>query len=97
MVPLLPQVPLPPIAGVDFKRVRSMRPTEKLGKPVSSIRNNDQMYMIWHEAVRPNLDFELPLGCSHYFDVRFVVLIAKECFLSSRATLGHVVWVSGHD
>lgn len=97
MEPLLPQVPLPPTARIDLNCVRSMRPTEQLREAVSLIWDNYQMHVIRHEAVRPNLHFEFSLGRSHDIDVRLVIIFAKECFLFARASLGHVVRISGHD
>lgn len=59
---------------------------------VLRLRNCNQMDVIGHQAVRPNLDpaFSAPVG--HQLHVRRVVRVVEERLLPTISTLGYVMW-----
>ena len=66
-------------------------------RPSSDLRNRDQVNVIGHKAIRPNLDptFLAPVG--HQFHISRIVFIAKKRLLPTISTLGHMMRQTRND
>ena len=64
---------------------------------VSRLRNGDQMNVIGHQTICPDLDFlgAAPLG--HQLEVTLVIFVTKESPLSTVSPLGDVVWYTRYN
>ena len=87
----LPQIALPLLAEIDAPRVASMRLADGPPQAILGFRRRNQMDVIGHQAIAPNLDPFLTAPLGHQFDVGRVVLVVEKGLLSTVATLGDVV------
>ena len=103
--PPLPEMPAPSLAEVDHTRVTAMHLADRASQSVGRVRNCDEMDMIGHQAVRPDLDLVGAAPLPHELQVDPVIFIAKERLLPAVSPLGDVVrqarcdhsCQSGHD
>jgi hypothetical protein len=67
------------------------------GQPLLRLRHRDQMDVIGHQAVAPNLDapFAAPLG--YQLQLRGIVFVAEKRLLSAISPLRYVVRQARHD
>ena len=93
----LPEVATPAFADIDAPGLAAMGLTEGAAETVCRFGHSNQMAVLGHKAVAPNLDRagSTPLG--HEFEVSDIVLLAKESLLSTITALGHVVGHSRDD
>lgn len=89
--PALPKMPPPPFTEVDPPRVPAVRLADRQAKGVLRPRHGDQMHVVGHQAIRPNLDAPLAAPLAHQFQVGRVIVVAEERLLPPVATLGNVV------
>jgi len=92
----LPKMTLPTVLLVDLQRIARMRFAQKPRKRVSAARNQNQMHVIRHQAVRQYVYF----GCGQLLrkqvKIGFVVGITEEYRLSPIASLRDMMRVVGH-
>jgi len=89
--PPLPQMASPPLAEVDHPGVTPMGLTDRPAQPVGRVRNSDQMNVVGHQRIRPNLNVMGAARLTHQFQVELVILVTKESRLATVAPLGDVV------
>ena len=63
---------------------------DRLFQSVGRLRNRDQMDVIGHQAVRPDLDLVSAAPLCHQFQVALVIFITKERLLSAVSPLSDV-------
>jgi len=87
----LPQIASPFVAEIDPPRVTSMGLTDRPPQGLLARRNRDQMRMVGHQAVGPDIDplVSTPLG--HELHVSRVISVVEECLLPAVAPPGHVM------
>jgi hypothetical protein len=88
----LPQMPPPALAEIDHPRVATVGLADGPAQGVSCRRDNDQMNMIRHEAVRPDADLVLAAPLDKQVKVRAVVILAEERRLPPIAPLRDMMW-----
>jgi hypothetical protein len=76
-------MPAPALAAVDHASVTAVDLSDRPSESISRLRHRDQMDMIWHQAIRPDLDPVSAAPLSHQFQVALVILIAKIILLSA--------------
>ena len=74
-----------------------MRFADGTPQAVHGLRHRNQMDVIWHQAIAPNLDpfFAAPLG--HQLQIRRVVAVVEKRLLSAIAALGNVMGQTGNN
>jgi len=89
--PPLPQMAAPLLPEIDSPRVTSMRLADGPSQAVIRFRRRDQMDVVGHQAVAPDLDRCLAAPLGHQFNVCRVVAIVEECLPATVASLSNVV------
>ena len=89
--PPLPQMAAPLLPEIDSPRVTSMRLADGPSQAVIRFRRRDQMDVVGHQAVTPDLDRCLAAPLGHQFNVCRVVAIVEECLPATVASLRNVV------
>jgi hypothetical protein len=92
----LEQMTGPASASVDKVCVSPVGFTDSAAKVVSALRLEDQMDVIGHQAVCPDLDARLQRLLQQEIEIDFVVAILKEDGLASVAALRDMVRKSRH-
>jgi len=87
----LPKVSTPPFPEIDPPCVSTMGFTNCSRQPFFGFRNGNEMNMVRHKAISPdlNLIFAAPLG--HQGQIGFIVIVVKKGLLSTVASLRDVV------
>ena len=88
---LLPKVPSPAFPEIDHARVATMRLAQRVTQTELIGRDQDQVYMIRHEAVDQNLRATRATGHREQSPILGVVLVAKKGLLASITALGHMM------
>lgn len=93
----LPQVPAPLLAEVDASRVASMGLANGPAQSILRGRNGDEVDVIGHEAVGPDLNpaFAAPLG--HQLQIGDVVLLAEKRLLPTVPPLRDVMRITRYN
>jgi hypothetical protein len=89
--PALPEVPPPALAEVDRARVAPVRLADGLPQLSFGMRSRDQVDMIQHQAIGPDLDPLRTAKRGRTFEVRGIVLLAEKRLLATIAALNDVV------
>jgi hypothetical protein len=63
--------------------------------PLSLLRIQDQVHVVWHQAISPHFHVRLARLLAKQIAVNLLIAIFKEYRLSSTTTLGHVVRETG--
>ena len=85
-------------SGVDEVGVAAVGFADSASEVVGSGWLEDQMYVIWHEAVGPDGDVGLASLLSQQVEVDFMVAVFKEDGFAPVSALGYVMGKSGdHD
>lgn len=90
---LLPKVAPPPLALIDVPAVRPVRRSKQPRKAVRLIRNGNNMDMIRHQAICPDLHARVSLGTRQQCDVAPVVTILEKRGLTASTALRYVMRV----
>lgn len=85
MKPFLPQVTAPVVSEIDAPRVLTMRLLEEFGQAVFAFGNDDEVNVVWHQAIRPDSHTRLCFCFSQQLYVELVVFFAKKGGLSPIA------------
>ena len=59
------------------------------------LRNGNQVDMIWHQTVTPNLDLVFPAPFRHQIEISKIILRIEKYLLPTIAALGDLMWVAG--
>ncbi len=89
--PLLPQRTAPPLALVDAPGVAAMRLAERRAEAIGMARYQDQVDVVGHQAIGPDLGRRLGAGLGQKPEVGLVVGLPEECIQAPVAPLGDVV------
>jgi len=84
-------MPPPLLAIIDPSRVTPMGLADGSPQAVLGLGNHDQMHVVGHQAVGPDLDLVLAAPLGHQVQVGLVVVIAEKRLLSTVPPLGHMV------
>ena len=95
--PSLPQVSPPFLAEVDAPRIAPMSLANGTRQSIFRPRHRNQMNVIGHQAVRPNVDAALAAPLGHQIQVGRIIVVAKERLLPAVAPLRYVMRQAGHD
>ena len=68
----------PVLAEVDHAAVTPVSLTDTPAQAVFGFRHRNEMYMVRHKAVRPDLHIALIAPFGHQVDVRLIVFIPEE-------------------
>lgn len=71
--------------------VATVRFADGAGQTILAGRHEDQMHVVGHEAVGPNLNLVLRTPLPHEIEVLAVIVIAEERLLATIAPLRHMV------
>ena len=74
-----------------------MRLADGPPQAVLRLRDRNQVNMIGHEAVGPNLDPAFPAPVGHQFQISRIIFIAKERLLPTISALGYVIRQTRND
>ena len=89
--PPLPEVATPALPEVDHPRVSPMCFTNCPPQNVGRLWNRDQVDMIGHQAVGPEVDLLGPAELSHQIHVALVILVAEARLLPTASPLRNVM------
>src|SRR4051812_44416675 len=81
----------PTFATVDLARIPAVGLSHGAAQRFGARWDDDQVNMVGHQAVRPDLDPRAAAGLGHERDVESVVVGAEEGALPAVAALGEVV------
>jgi hypothetical protein len=95
--PPLPQMASPPLSEVDHSGVTPMGFADRSTQTVGRLGDSDEVDMVGHQAVRPDLNVVDAARLRHQFQVRLIILIAKERWLAAISPLGEVVRQARYD
>jgi hypothetical protein len=84
-------MPAPSLAEVDHARVTAMHLADGESQSVGRLRNCDEMNMIGHQAISPDLDLVSAAPMCHQFQVALVIFITKERLLAAISPLRDVM------
>src|SRR5262249_1212812 len=98
-------MPPPSLPEVDHAGVTAMHLADRPSQSVGRVRNGDQMDMVRHQALCPNLDLVGAAPLRHGPQGTLEILITKECLLpvvsplrdAVRQALGDDSRESGHE
>lgn len=82
---------LPVFAEVDHPAVAPVGLAYRPAQSIVGPGNGDEVDMVWHQAVRPDLNALFPAPLSHQPDVLLIVFITEESGHSPVPTLGNMV------
>src|SRR6185312_14136 len=85
----LPEVSPPALPKVDMASVSPMRLTNGQSKTVCRFWRSNQVNMIRHQTVGPNLDLLDTTKLGHQLQVARIVVLAEEGLLPAISTLGN--------
>ena len=68
----------------------------RTAQPIRVPRVQDQVHMVWHQAVSPDFDFRLAHLLPRKIAVNLLIAVLKENRFSAIATLRHVVRETGY-
>ena len=88
--PALPQMPRPAMACVDISRVTAMRVGEGAPQSVGVGGDDDQMHMVRHRAIAPDLGLGPVRRFGEQIAVQLIVLVVEEGRLAPIAALRHM-------
>ena len=81
----------PSLAKVDHARVTTVHFADRPSQAIGRLRHRDQVDMIGHQAVRPDLDLVSAAPLPHQFQVALVIVVTKERLLPAVSPLGDVM------
>lgn len=93
----LPKMSLPVVHSVNASRIAGMRSSQQRCERISGVRNQDHVHVIRHQAVGQDVCIGFGQLLCEQVDVRRIVVIIKECLLSSAAPLRHMMGIFGYD
>src|SRR6202789_3988122 len=73
--------------GVDEARIEPMRARQRQSEPGGVGGRENQMHMVGHQTISPNLDVEFGAGFGEPISIERVVVVAEENTLASVASL----------
>lgn len=94
--PALKKVTRPAAPRVDVIGITSMRFSDRSPKTICLRRTENEVNMVWHQTVRPNLDCGLACLFSQQISINVLVTVLKEDRLPAIATLRHVMREAGY-
>ena len=94
--PSRPRMPPPTLAEAHAPRVPPVRFADAQPKAILGTRHGNQMNVVRHQAVRPDLDAATPAPLGHQVDASLVVLVAEGGLLPTVSSLGNVMQDPGH-
>ena len=87
----LPQMPCRPHPRVDISGIAPVRIGEGPAQPVVMTGHNDDMNMVGHQAIAPDLRSRLPRRLAQQIFVKRIVVIIEECWQATIASLGYMM------
>ena len=84
-------------AGIDVAGVMPVHITECPPQTIFVRWHRDDVHMIGHQAVGPNLGMGLLGSLREQIEIERIVAVLKECASTPIATLGYVVRNAGKD
>jgi hypothetical protein len=93
----LPEITAPPFAPVDLRRIAPVSFTDGPAEAIGRSRNHDEVDVVRHEAVGPDLDLAAVAPFCSESDVEAVIVRAEERPLSTVTALRDVVRQGGDD
>jgi len=91
----LPQMSTPVLPEIDHATIATMRLAYSAAQSVFSCRNGDQMHMIRHQAIGPDLHLTFSAPFGQQGDVGTIIVIVEEGLHSSVAALSYMVRNTG--
>lgn len=76
---------------VDISRIAPMGIGKSRAQSIFMARHNDDMNMVGHQAIAPDLQPCLPRGLAQQIFIKHIVLIIEECWQATVASLGHMM------
>jgi len=95
--PTLPQMPGPAMPRVDETGVAPMRVGKRATQTVLVRRHNDDVNMVGHQAIGPDLGCGPTSGIAEQIEIKSVIAVLEEGLLPAIAALGHVLGIAGQD
>jgi hypothetical protein len=74
-----------------------MRLADRPCQTVVRLRDRNQMHVVGHQALRPDLDVPLAAPLGHQFQIRLIVVVVEKRLLPTISTLGHMVRQTRHN
>lgn len=92
----LPKMPLPSLAKIDCASVVSVGFPDGCTQAIFGIWHRDEMDMIWHQAIGPDIDSVASSRCRHKINIVRVVFFTKKSALPAVASLRYMVGQAGN-
>ena len=87
----------PPAARIDEAGIAAMRLADGLGETFLLLRHDDEMDVVGHQTIGPNLDVRLLCLLGQEITVNLLIAILEEDGLAPVAALGNVMRAVGHN
>ncbi len=81
----------PPVPKIDPSRVTPMCLANRTTQAVLGLWNHNQMHVVRHQAVGPDLNLMFGASLAHQLLVGLVVVVAEKRLLPTVPPLGHMV------
>ena len=91
----LPQMPCYPYPRVDISGIAPVRIGEGRAQSVFMAGHNDDMNMVGHQTIAPDLRARLFSRLAQQIFVERIVFIIEECWQATVASLGHMMGKDG--
>lgn len=91
----MPQVAGPAVASFDARRIAPVRVGDCGAQAVLVIRRDNQMHMVQHQALRPDLRPGFPDRCAQQIEVGLMVAVVEKHLAAPVATLRDMMWQAG--
>ena len=95
--PLLPEMSPPFLAKIDMSRITTMRLSHCMTEAVGLHGNGNEMNMIGHETIRPNINFITPAGIGHQGNIFSIIIVAEKSLHAAVSPLREMMRYARYD
>jgi hypothetical protein len=86
----------PALTKIYMTSITTMGLSYRMAQSILIGGNSNQMNVIGHQAVPPNVNRVLSAPMRHQFYIGLIVIVIEKFLLPSVAPLGNVVWIAGY-
>ena len=90
-------MPSPFLAKIDMSRITAMRLSHCVAEAVGLHRNGNEMNVIGHEAIGPNINFAAPAGIAHQGNIFSIIIVAEKSLHAAVSPLREVMRYTRYD
>ena len=90
-------MPPPFLAKIDMSRITTMRLSHCVTEAVGLRRNSNEMNVIGHETIGPNINFITPAGIGHQGDIFSIIIVAEKSLHAAVSPLREMMRYARYD